>query len=263
MRNTSAVATPIPGLTSTMPHRGRAGAGSQTLADPAHPSGPSGQAYRHVGAKPGREVGQPPRRRACRHSRHSRPQAAAASAEPPPMPDATGRCFSSTRCAPCPTPASVASARAARSTRLSGSSWPAPPRTVLSTRSDSVVRRLRGQRIADLGEHHQAVQQVVAIGPPAGHMQVEVDLGGRASVRRSGTNLLAAHHRRLAGPPCSFASSFAASSGSGLKISARRHWIGRLQLAPGRPVGIAEMAVDRRRPPAPARPRAPASAPPR
>ncbi len=74
------------------------------------------------------------------HRRHSSRSAAAASAEPPPMPDATGRCFSSTRRRRRSAPAQAASARAARSTRLSGSAC-SPAANGPATRSDRVGRR--------------------------------------------------------------------------------------------------------------------------
>ena len=41
------------------------------------------------------------------------------------------------------------------------------------------IRRRGAQRVADPGEHDQAVQQVVAVVPAAGQVQVQVDLGRR------------------------------------------------------------------------------------
>ena len=157
-----------------------------------------------------------------RHSRHSSRNAAAASAEPPPMPDATGSA--------CPAP--DAHPRPRR---------PPPPAPAPRAAPDCRVRRQARRRTAlppaatayppapqsgyrRSGEHDQAVQQVVAVIPAAGHVQVEIDLGrrrlGQAVRHKTYWPLTTVDGR----PPCSFASSLAASSGSGLKISARRHW---------------------------------------
>ncbi len=68
-----------------------------------------------------------------RHSRQSSRSAAAASAEPPPMPDATGKFLVRTIRPPAVTPAAAARTLAARSTevvRLSGKcpgKWPLNP----------------------------------------------------------------------------------------------------------------------------------------
>ena len=153
-----------PGLTRTIPHRGSAGAGSRRspippirAVCPARQTGTSAPSLAaRLASRPGAGL--------CRQSRHSSRKAAAASADPPPMPDATGRCFSSTRCRRGDHTDSAARARAARSTRLSGSSVK-PRRERARHRQRQRVGGLRRQRIADAGEHDQAVQQVVAVRP--------------------------------------------------------------------------------------------------
>ena len=78
------------------------------------------------------------------HKLDSSRSAAAASAEPPPIPLATGSRFSSTRCAPADTPAATASARAARSTRLSSPVSPSPngPSTVSDSAGAASARSM-------------------------------------------------------------------------------------------------------------------------
>ena len=75
-------------------------------------------------------------------------------------------------------PAAAARARAARSTRLSGSAASAPPNGPVERRERSSAGA-SAELVGGRPEHRQAVQQVVAIRPPAGDVQVEVDLGRR------------------------------------------------------------------------------------
>jgi hypothetical protein len=51
------------------------------------------------------------------------------------------------------------------------------------------ARGLRLQPVADRGEGDEAVEQVVAVGPPAGDVQREVDLGPRR-FRETGAGLV-------------------------------------------------------------------------
>lgn len=75
--------------------------------------------------------------------------------------------------------------------------------------------RLQAQAIADLREYREAVEQMIAVGPPAENVQKEIYLGtGELDVGRAAA---------CAVTSCSLASSFAASAGCGFSVSARRH----------------------------------------
>ncbi len=94
------------------------------------------------------------------------------------------------------------------------------------------VGRFGAQDVAHVGEHRQAVELVVAVRPPAGHVQVEIDLGRRELRQHQDATTFYWTERSAEGEPSaavpvssrSLASSLAASSGSGFRVSARRHW---------------------------------------
>ena len=84
-----------------------------------------------------------------------------------------------------------------------------------------LVGRGYGQLVAEVGERHEAVELVVAVGPAAGQDQVEVELGRRALDDHRLSRGRAAHPHR---PLTSLSWITVASSGSGSKVSARCHW---------------------------------------
>jgi hypothetical protein len=122
-RKTAGVETAIPGLTSTIPISGNAGAGVRISPIPAISAG---EPATHTGTSAPRPPASWPNTPESRfQNRHSSRSAAAASADPPPMPDATGKFFSSTSAPVACRPARAAKVCAAFKTRLSGS--PASP----------------------------------------------------------------------------------------------------------------------------------------
>ena len=148
------------------PHAGSAGAADRRSPMPPIRAGRPSEADRHVGAKAERQSGQialpgaiptagtaaaaPPRRRPSRRRCPTRP---------------AGACRASARASADVPPAS-ASARAARSTRLSGpvaSTAPNGPRQLAAT----VVAPARPSARRPRREHRQAVEQMVAVGAPA------------------------------------------------------------------------------------------------
>lgn len=125
-RNTAGVAKASRGFASKSPKRGRLGAALNTSPTPSiragrepTQTGTSAPSVAPIAAK--RVSGQ-----SSPQSRLSARRLAAASALPPPIPLATGRRFNRCSSAWSSSPASVASALAARSTRLSGSAASAP-----------------------------------------------------------------------------------------------------------------------------------------
>ena len=128
--NTAGVASAAPGLASNRCGTGQSGRGVSRSPMPAtaevRPARQTGPSAPSPAARGSRSVSIP-------QSRESSLSAAAASAEPPPIPAATGRFFSSTSRAPCP----GASARAARSTRLSASPASAPANGPATSRLSS------------------------------------------------------------------------------------------------------------------------------
>ena len=96
-----AVGSASRGLASTMPAARQILGGLQHFADAADPDRPRREAGRHVGAEPRRQFRQLPRRRAtAADRRRAARNAAAASLDPPPIPDAAGRRLS--RCSAAP-----------------------------------------------------------------------------------------------------------------------------------------------------------------
>ena len=158
----------------------------QDLADAAHQPRARIEADRHVSA--GRARGR--EERADRRARGrwrvaSSRNAAAASAEPPPRPAATGSALSR-RNAPSARPATrAASARAALSTRLSSGS-PACRGGRPAHRQRKLAAAREAQPVAEVGEHHQAFDFMIAVGAPAEHAQRQIDLGGRVLDQRDG-----------------------------------------------------------------------------
>ena len=126
-------------------------------------------------------------RGAC-HSAASSLSAAAASLDPPPMPEATGRFLTRVRAAP-GAPAEPARRGAApRATRDCPSvAGPSAAANGPVTRSDSSAARRGRELVADVGERDEAVEQMIAVGAAAEHVEIEIELG-RGRER--------AHHRR-------------------------------------------------------------------
>ena len=92
--------------------------------------------------------------------------------EPPPKPAATGRRLSQREAPELRDPGiAAASAVAALNTRLSVSRTGLRPRSSPRTLSESASARRKRQPIADVREHHQAVEQVIAVGAPAEHVR--------------------------------------------------------------------------------------------
>ncbi len=120
-RNTAGVETATPGFIKTIPKSGKTGAGESTSPIPLILIGldarQTGTSAPSAPATSARLI----RLGSSFQSRQSSRNAAAASADPPPIPDATGTFFSSKIRPLGVTPASVASVLAARSTRLSAS----------------------------------------------------------------------------------------------------------------------------------------------
>jgi hypothetical protein len=123
--NTAGVETATPGFTSSSQSGGTAGTGSSASPMPdmitGSPRRQTGTSAPRLSARAARSSGAS----ATPHRRTRPRRAAAASAEPPPMPEATGRFLVRVIAAPGVLAARSASARAARSTRLSPS--PASP----------------------------------------------------------------------------------------------------------------------------------------
>ena len=107
--------------------------------------------------------------------------AAAASAEPPPMPEATGRFFSSVSDAPCST-AAAASARAAFSARLSSARRVRPERAC--HRERKIVGRRRAEPVTVGAECEHSLDCVPPVRQLAANVERQVELGGRNLVRR-------------------------------------------------------------------------------
>ena len=153
-----------------------------------------------------------------------------------------------------------ASARAARSTRLSASAASAAGKRPCHSQRQR-LRGFRTQHVTDPGERHEAVEQMVSVVAAAGHMQVEIDLGRRRlgqAIRPQGYWPLTRVGCRS---PLQLRLQLRRIVRLGIEGQRAAPLKRRLQLAPRRPVGIAEMAVDRRVLAAPVRPRAPASSP--
>ncbi len=177
-RNTAGVDTATPGLSSTRPAPGNAGAGVSTspipdiiAARPSRHTGTSAPSPRAIAPSAAASRSVPQKRCSSRN-------AAAASADPPPIPEATGKFFSRTSLPAARRPDCSASARAARSTRLSASAVQSRGEW-----SSHLQRQILGRRytqpIAHLGEDHKAVQQVVAVIAPPDDVQMKVDLSRR------------------------------------------------------------------------------------
>ncbi len=93
------------------------------------------------------------------------------------MPEATGRVLGQRDRGAGSTPARSRRPRAARSTRLSSSAREIRRRRARRSSATSVSLRRDGDLVAGLGEDHQTVEQVKAVGTTADDMQVEIDLG--------------------------------------------------------------------------------------
>ena len=138
----------------------------------------------------------PGRSAAAARSGQSRPQSRfrasrveAASELPPPSPAPEGRRLSIEMSAPSGVPAACCRARAARRQRSSaGSGWPRSWRA-----RPAVAPALEVQGVAPVDRQHQRVEQVVAVGPAAGDVQEQVQLGRRRHVVEGRQ----AHERRL------------------------------------------------------------------
>ena len=174
--------TPTPGLTSTSGRARKTRSIGEIVRRSRARSAAGGKAHRHVGAERSADRGQlvgvdvqPPEPASAR-------SVAAASLEPPPMPEATGRFFSSAMATggQCRLAGNAAAAHRVRlSTRLLPSSGTvgAKARSTTKPSCSAGARRHAGRRT---GEDRQALDQVIAVGAPAGDMQREVDLGRRA-----------------------------------------------------------------------------------
>ena len=116
------------------------------------------------------------------HNDVSRRSAAPASAEPPPMPEATGSRLSSGLRRPRSTPAAARSAWPAATTRLSSAAgksaanWP-------ETSSDNLVGRLGAQLVAVGAESEDRLDRVPPVGQLAANMERQVELGRRDLAR--------------------------------------------------------------------------------
>ena len=178
-RNTAAVDTATPGLISTIPASGSRGA--DTKRSPM-PDIHAGRPEEHTGTSaPSPRVTSFSRSGSgwTRHSRHNRRSVAAASADPPPIPEATGRFFSRTMRPVATTPVSVGQSAGGTQHKIVGLA--AQPGCERPCHGQRQVRCLGGaQPVTDRCEHDQAVQQVIAILPPPDDMQVQVDFGRRA-----------------------------------------------------------------------------------
>ena len=145
-------ATATPGLTSTMPHAGSAGAGSSRSPMPPMRAGRAAQAHRHVGAQPSASRGKRSPSGSRRHRRHSSAQRRRGIGRTAADAGRHRQGLVQHQMRRAPSPASRASARAARSTRLS-----ALGRQRRGERPVDVERqafgRLPPQRVADVGEH--------------------------------------------------------------------------------------------------------------
>ena len=201
---TAAVATGTPGLASTSQNGGSVER-REALADAAHPAG-------------ARRRGRPARRRRGRaappgagsgtcQSRASRRSVAAASAEPPPMPLATGSDFVSRSAAP--RPGGRRSARGAQHEVVGAGAEVAGERAV-DAPARGPAAGSASTRSPSAREDDEAVEQVVAVGAAAGDVQREVDLGGR-ELRRARAG------RRLSRPAAGSAASTASSPTSSLR----------------------------------------------
>ena len=176
-RNTAGVETATPGLASRMPHVGRAGRSGQHLADPAHARG-RGRDRQTGTSAPSRRA-----RPACGRRQAAHPKAAAKPAAPPPRPPNRRRCrmppavfFVERQGAPAvQRRRRPASARAARSTRLSAS--PSSARQTAHRPPASGRKRApamqRNRRIA--GKHRKAVQLDESLRPPAARPRADTD----------------------------------------------------------------------------------------
>ena len=283
--NTSLVGTATPGLTSTAASFGIASGADSTSPMPrirrgrgSTQTGTSAPIRRATLCSRGSSS-------ASRLARASRRSAAPASDEPPPSPAATGRRLSSVKRPSFRSGISAASARAALSTRLS-SSGPACSAVAPRTLSDSGLPGAKRQAVADAREHHQAVEQVIAVGAAAEHGEREIDLGrGVFDELRSTTFMPTAAGHRRGMPPKRHARprpgivdrklrSLSRRRASSCRRWPRRGLLGqagrqllldlgqvlglrlevarvrplelRLERAPGLPIGVAEMVVDGR-----------------
>ena len=222
-------ASGTPGLTSTIPNRGKRGAGASTSPTP---SIRAGRPARHTGTsapsvgRNRRQIDaphlplarkQPQRRRrvgrAAANSGRHRQIASPASAAPlprrPPPPPAPGP-----RAAPdCRPP-------------------PAPAANRPVTASDSAAAGVRRQPVADAGEHRQAVEPVIPVRPPAEDVQIEVDLGRRdlRAVRHRAQRTGTGAARGAAAAPCRDATVGAGGAGFCRSLAFR---LGRIVAARG------------------------------
>ena len=119
-RKTADVGTATPGLSSTIPISGNVGAGAKISPVPDITAGR--QSIQTGTSAPSAPPSRLNAAVSSPQNRHSNRNAAAASAEPPPIPEATGRFFSRTSLPAGGMPACSASRRAARRIRLSASS---------------------------------------------------------------------------------------------------------------------------------------------
>ena len=158
--------------------------------------GAAGQAHRHVGAQRAARSNSSSTGRATRQRSISARSVAAASAEPPPRPAATGMCLASRSAARGATPARSASRRAAFSTRLSASSASAGGERPVDARATG-GRTAGLDLVGEVDEGDQRIEQVIAVGAAADDVQPEIDLGGRRA---------AAQER--AQPPCFLSAAF-------------------------------------------------------
>ena len=157
------------GLASTMPAARQAAARLDPLADAADPDRPPGEAGRDIGAEPAAIA------QRCRRRRHvaTAPRALAA---PPPhrssrrrsrrRPADSCRDAARRRGAMPASRGKPAGARAAPDCRRRARRAPPPPGRRPSA-TERVGRR-GGQPVADIGKGDQAVEQVIAVGAPAG-----------------------------------------------------------------------------------------------
>ena len=173
---------------------------------PRHPARPAGQAHRHIGPQCQRQPSPALGRRV------QPPQPAQQPQVPPPRRPSRRRC-PRRPAGSCSAPAAprghagrlpMPARRAARDCQARR---PARRRRARRRPATACPTARRSQHVADAGEHHQAVEQVVAVGAPAGDMQEQIDLGRRGLGQAVRTiALLAADHggsgyRFAASPP--------------------------------------------------------------
>ena len=182
---TGPVGTGTPGLTSST---AQGGSGGGMVSASPMPATRAAREPRQTGTSAPRPSAVSCRTPACSApSRHSlaRPRStAAASAEPPPRPAATGMRLSSAIRTPAGRPSLSAIAIAARTARLSAPSKASGERPCHGEVEG--FRRRNLQRVGERREGDEAVQLVIAVGAAAGHVEIEVELGRRPDPDRHG-----------------------------------------------------------------------------